>query len=166
MVFMCGIALFVITILIVQSVMLYKVYVSNWKVEIPQIDKESKEWIAFVDLFRYNKIHNGYVVSYFENKEEFMLRFEGFGTSHGYQKGKFLLGNVWFECDGVYDLNGEEVPGRVASYDLNVNNIVGITPIEEYYGEYGNTGNEYYVICTLKSGNMVQIIFNYKEEIK
>lgn len=159
-----GCMLLIIIVLIVQSVMLYKVYVSNLKKEQPKLNMKSKEWIDFVDLFKNDKIHKGYIVSYFDKTEEFMLRFIGFGMSHGYHKDEFLLGEIWFQCDGIYGYDGdEEEYGRVANYDLNVDNIVGITPIEEYYGEYNDTDNEHYVTLTLKNGNEVQIIFNYEE---
>lgn len=164
-VFIYGVLLFVTAALVIQSVMFYRMYSSNLKKEQPKLDTESKEWIAFVDLFKDNKIHEGYIVSYFDKTEEFMLHFIGFGTSHGYHKDKFLLGDVWFECDGICGYDGdEEEYGRVASYDLNIDNIIGITPIEEYFGRYGDTDNEHYVTCTLKNGNKVEIIFNYKDE--
>ena len=103
-----GCVLLIMIVLMIQSVMLYKVYVSNLKKEQPKLDKESKEWIEFTNLFKENKLHSGYIVSYSDNVEEFMLRFVGFGISHEYHKDKFLLENVWFECDGIYNFDGYE----------------------------------------------------------
>lgn len=163
-VFIYGVLLFVTAALVIQSVMFYRMYSSNLKKEQPKLDTESKEWIAFVDLFKDNKIHEGYIVSYFDKTEEFMLHFNESGSSHDYYKGKYLLKNLYFEYGDMEDFYGEEVPARMASYSLDVENIVDVSQIKAYLGEYRSTDNERYVILTLKTGNKVQLIFDYKDE--
>lgn len=127
--------------------------------EYPKLDKNSKEYLEFVDLFKDNKIKSkGYVVVSDDNDddtEEIMLHFTCLGSSSDYQKDKYILIKVCFECNGAY--------GRMASYDLIIDNVVHVSQIMEYYGQYGNMEDDYCVICTLKDGRKVEIIFNYKE---
>lgn len=52
-----GISLLVITVLIIQSIGIYKVHNSNMKMlGIPKSNRDSKEWNDFIDLFKENKV--------------------------------------------------------------------------------------------------------------
>lgn len=176
-VFIYALLLVIMSILIIQSTMLYKLY----RRENPKLNTDSKEWIDFTNLFKDRKIHNGYVISYYNEVEQFSLRFSAIGFTSGCALKKFLLGQVWFHCEGLYKSNysdydyedydddendiGEEENkiGEVACYRFDTSDIVDVTPIEEYYGKYGDGDNEYYVTCTFKNGTKVQIVFEYEE---
>lgn len=156
-------------LIVVLAVVNFVIYRLEKDIKVhPKLDKESKEYLEFVDLFKDNKIKSeGYVVVSAQNDddiEEIMLHFTSLGSSNDYQKDKYILIKVCFSCHGMYIVNGlEEVLGRMASYDLIIDNVVHVSQIMEYYGQYGDMEDDYCVICTLKDGRKVEIIFNYKE---
>ena len=152
-----GVSLLVITVLIIQSIGIYKVHNSNMKIlGVPQSNKDSKEWNDFIDLFKERKIHEGFVrvLVNRDEDEEVMLHFNSLGWSHDYHKNKYILVKVSFEYDG-YD---EDNPARLGSYDLYMYQVVNIGKIEEG-GCYGNYDINYHVDCLLKDGRILQLIF-------
>ncbi len=159
-----GISVLVITVLMVQSIYLYKMHSSNMKVlKVPKTNKGSKEWNDFIDLFKESKIKpNGYVVIYANNgEEEMMLHFESMGYSSDYFKNNFILIDAFFQHSGF---NEEGVPGRFASYDLFVDNIIYVSEIKEGGTYRDNDYNFYFVNCLLKDGRTVEFNFSYKED--
>ena len=158
-----GISILVVTVLIIQSIGIYKVHNSNMKrLQIPKSNKDSKEWNDFIDLFKESKIKpDGYVVIFVNNEEEMMLHFDSMGGSHDYFKDNYILGKVFFQCSGY---NEEGDPGRFASYELIIDNIVNVTSIEEG-GTYRDSDyNFYFVNCLLKDGRTIEFNFSYREE--
>ncbi len=122
-----GISILVIMVLIIQSIEIYKVHNSNMKrLQIPKSNKGSKEWNDFIGLFKENKIKpDGYVVIFASNgEEEMMLHFDSMGYGNDYFKNNFILINVFFQHSGY---NEEGDPGRFASYNLVIDNIVCVT---------------------------------------
>ena len=157
-----GVSFLVITVLIIQSIEIYKVHNSNMKIlGVPQSNKGSKEWNDFIDLFKEMKIHEGFVrvLVNRDEDEEVMLHFNSLGWSHDYHKNKYILVKVSFEYDG-YD-KGE--PARFGSYDLYMDQIVNIGRIEEG-GCYGNYDINYHVDCQLEDGRILQLIFEREED--
>ena len=157
-----GVSFLVITVLIIQSIEIYKVHNSNMKIlGVPQSNKGSKEWNDFIDLFKEMKIHEGFVrvLVNRDEDEEVMLHFNSSGWSHDYHKNKYILVKVSFEYDG-YD---KDDPARFGSYDLYMDQVVNIGKIEEG-GYYGNYDINYHVDCLLKDGRIVQLIFEREEE--
>lgn len=160
-----GISLLVITVLIIQSIGIYKVHNSNMKMlGIPKSNRDSKEWNDFIDLFKENKIKpDGYVVVFAsDGEEEMMLHFESMGYNNDYFKNNFILIDVFFQHSG-YDEEG--CPGRVANYDLFVNNITYISEIKEGGTYRDNDYNSYFVNCLLKDGRTIEFNFSYKEDL-
>lgn len=159
-----GVSILVITVLIIQSIELYKVHNSNVKrLGIPKSNKGRKEWNDFIDLFKESKIKaEGYVVIFTSNgEEEMMLHFDCMGNSHDYFKNNYILISVYFEHSG-YSKEGD--PGRYASYNLVVDDIVNVTDIEEG-GTYRDSDyNFYFVNCLLKDGRTIEFNFSYKED--
>ena len=157
-----GVSFLVITVLIIQSIEIYKVHNSNMKIlGVPQSNKGSKEWNDFIDLFKEMKIHEGFVrvLVNRDEDEEVMLHFNSLGWSHDYHKNKYILVKVSFEYDG-YD---KDDPARFGSYDLYMDQVVNIGKIEEG-GYYGSYDINYHVDCLLKDGRIVQLIFEREEE--
>lgn len=159
-----GVSLLMITVLIIQSIGLYKVYNSNMKIlGVPQSNKGSKEWNDFIDLFKENKIKpDGYVVIFASNgEEEIMLHFESIGYGNDYFKNKFILINIFFQYSGY---NEEGDPERFASYNLVIDDIVHITEIKEGGTYRDDDYNSYFVNCLLKDGRTIEFNFSYKED--
>ena len=160
-----GISILVITVLIIQSIGIYKVHNSNMKrLQIHKSNKDSKEWNDFVDLFKENKIKpEGYVVIFASNgEEEMMLHFNCMGNSHDYFKNNYILIKVYFEYSGY---NEEGDPERFVSYDLVIEDIVYVTEIKEGGTYRDDDYNSYYVNCLLKDGKTIEFNFSYKEGI-
>lgn len=159
-----GISILVIAVLTIQSIGIYKVHNSNMKrLQIPKSNKDSKEWNDFIGLFKENKIKpDGYVVIFASNgEEEMMLHFDSMGYGNDYFKNTFILINVFFQHSGY---NEEGDPGRFASYNLVIDNIVCVTEIEEG-GTYRDSDyNFYFVNCLLKDGRTIEFNFSYKED--
>ena len=159
-----GTSFLVIAVLIIQSIGIYKVHNSNVKrLRIPKSNKGSKEWNDFIDLFKEGKIKsNGYVVIYASNgEEEMMLHFNCMGNSHDYFKDNYILISAYFEYSGY---NEEGDPGRFASYDLVIDDIVCVTEIKEGGTYRDDDYNFYFVDCLLKDGKTIELNFSYKEE--
>lgn len=134
------------------------------KNSVMKLDRNTKEWKEFEALFRDNKINNeGYIVIFPENngEEELMLHFDCIGTEQDYFKNNCKLIEAYFQHSGY---NKEGDPGRYASYDLIIDNIVSVTEIEEG-GTYLNSDdyNSYSVNCLLKDGRTFELDFSYKE---
>lgn len=160
-----GISLLVVTVLIIQSIGIYKVHNSNMKrLQIPKSNKDSKEWNDFIDLFKENKIKpDGYVVIFASSgEEEMMLHFDCMGHSHDYFKSNCILIDVFFEHSGY---NEERDPGRFASYNLVVEDIVYVTEIKEGGTYRDDDYNFYFVNCLLKDGRTIEFNFSYKEDL-
>ena len=99
-----GVSLLVITVLIIQSIGIYKVHNSNMKIlGVPQSNKGSKEWNDFIDLFEERKIKSdGYVVIFASNgEEEMMLHFDCMGGSHDYFKDNYILISVFSNIQDI-----------------------------------------------------------------
>ena len=159
-----GISFLVIAVLIAQSIGLYKAHNSNMKrLRVPKSNKDSKEWNDFVDLFKENKIKSdGYVVIFKSNdEEEMMLHFDCMGNSHNYFKNCYILISVFFQHSGY---NEEGDPGRFASYDLVIDDIVCVTEIKEGGTYRDDDYNFYFVNCLLKDGRTIEFNFSYKDE--
>ena len=154
------ISFLVIVVLIIQSIGIYKVHNSNMKrLQIPKSNKGSKEWNDFIDLFKENKIKpEGYVVIFASNgEEEMMLHFDCMGNSHDYFKDNYILISAYFEHSGY---NEEGDPGRFASYNLVIDDIVCVTEIKEGGTYRDDDYNSYYVNCLLKNGKTIEFNFN------
>lgn len=159
-----GVGLLVITVLIIQSIEIYKVHNSNMKrLEISKSNRGSKEWNDFIDLFKESKIKpDGYVVIYAnDGEEEMMLHFDCMGGSLDYFKDNYILISVFFQHSGYSE---EGYPGRFASYNLVIDDIVCVTEIKEG-GIYRDSDyNSYFVNCLLKDGRTIEFNFSYTED--
>lgn len=159
-----GISVLIIIVLTIQSIGIYKVHNSNVKrLRIPKSNKGNIEWNAFIDLFKEEKINpDGYVVIFAnDGEEEMMLHFDCIGNSHNYFKNKYILIDVFFQHSGY---NEEGYPGRFASYNLVIDDIIHVSEIKEGGTYRDNDYNFYFINCLLKDGRTVEFNFSYKEE--
>lgn len=158
-----GISVLIITVLTIQSIGIYKVHSSNMRrLGISKSNKDSKEWNDFIDLFKESKIKSdGYIVTYAnDGEEEMMLHFDCIGNSHNYFKNKYILIDVFFQHSGY---NKEGYPGRFASYNLVIDDIIHVSEIKEGGTYRDNDYNFYFINCLLKDGRTVEFNFSYKE---
>ena len=158
-----GISVLVITVLVIQSICMYKTHSSNMRrLGSHKSNKDSKEWNDFIDLLKEIKIKpDGYIVTYAnDGEEEMMLHFDCMGNSHDYFKNNYILISVFFQHSGYSE---EGYPGRFASYNLVIDDIVCVTEIKEGGTYRDNDYNSYFVNCLLKDGRTVEFNFSYKE---